>query len=390
MPESKKFRLPIIELLSIAIVVVASVIVLYPGADKYVVSMVKGTSPVDEVVDHPNPEFTTAATTNADNEVATQTLEQRIQNNSFEAPELASVPVRSTPILPVDEQVLEFTEVVQPTEDHLVSTAATPLAPLTPMTPLDPPDETSFDNEFVDGQFEVETAIENLPEEEPFIDNDSVVLTAPLVDDNVIPEAEFTTEFEAAPSSIPTSQISLELPSNYDVDEDLIPVESEEDESPEIRQLPIWEPESMRVIEGSLTPAVSRLNKKLPKTTNATKNEHADDESVAWRSTVVKNKLFHQNDLKPTVKQVAAPKIQTARLPDIHSVRAMPSVPQPFANGFIPEHVPGEKSRMMSRVMQENNDFALPALSGPATPETPSTAAAPARQSAGQTSNPLR
>ena len=365
MTESRKFRFPFIELLSIAIVVAASVIALYPGADKYVVSLVKGKTSADldslESIENDLDQPTTATHlassqlgayqffTAGKLETETQTLEQRTRNNSFEAPESTGVPIDTAPMLAADEQLgfADDNQITRVPEDHMVSALTAPVHSLD--TTFDEPD---FDNTIPD--------LPDLPEEQFIEDGSTIELTAPLAVDDVAPETEFTTELEPAPSSIPNSQISLELPSNYDMDEDIIPVEPE-DTRPEVRQLPIWEPDTMRVIEGSLTPAVSPL-RKLPQHTTTFVNptiDDTDDEAVTWRSTVVKNKLFYENDLEPAIKQIAAPKIQTASLPEFPASR--PRVPQPFAGGFIPEHIPGQKARMMSREMLEgNNDFELP------------------------------
>lgn len=376
MSESRKFRFPFIELLSIATVVLASVIVLYPGADKFVVSLVTGKAPAEEFVhDYSNaadPMLPNVAASDETNEI--RSLEQRSQDNDFVIPGTQSS-VQSTPVS-TDQTSPYFTAVL-------------------PELPVEPSqqDDAPMNTEFAEDQMVVEAPSDPVDarSEDSFADDQFVVgLQAPLtIESDDIPEAEFTSENDPAPNKIPTSQISSEMPfqqesmeSNFE--SEMITIESEvdtnsdptvdretNDDFTQIRYLPLMDPNNLRVVEGSLTPTVSpNLQRLLPNGFHQSQSgqtvvknntrENPEDQSVAWKSAVVQNPHLHKNDLKPALKQITAPKIQTARLPEMPSRQptVKPEPLQPFARGFIPEHVPGEKAKMMSQAMQDNNDFA--------------------------------
>ena len=359
MADSRKFRFPFIELLTFSVVVLATVIVLYPGADKYVVSLVKGPVPADEIDDSSTPERPMPVIAMAEE---TQTLEQRV-NNDFEGSLTSDFPVPGTQ-LPADGQ-LEFQDDLQANSGQLApvyeEVEIEPL-PVEDLEPIDmaPIDVETFEVVNTESDFDIEDDLQQLPmSTEEY--SEAVTLTAPLsMDDNTIPEAEFTTDIEPAPGSIPTSQISVEMSSvlssnmqseissTYEFEEESVQTGTRDD-LPVIRQLPPQQRRTLRAVEGVLTPSIPPEDK----TTARPAPVRIDNDAVHWRSAVVKNQLFHENELEPALKQTVAPKIETASLP----VLPQPIIPQPFARGFIPEHIPGERAPMMSQEMQDNNDF---------------------------------
>ena len=394
MTEPKKFRFPIIELLSLSVIILGAVIVLWPAGDKYVYKLVTGKEPndggelVEDTLTNTRPNLVYAP---GSNKSITQKIAAEIRSlpgmannkflphaqisgeiqgvissdNSFETPDPVELndlnePNEPPAALPADSIVddstlnepLSFDESIDSASQHLVPELPAPDADNQFMAPaIDSITETQFEED----QF-VELGL-------PEAQDDS---------ENFSADTELTSPLDAAPEQAPSNQINHELDSDYTLDSvpDLTPpasvVETSEmtiesiqlqsdmtrNDMPKVRQLPVWEPQPMRVVNGSLTP----MTTPQPSPSGWHK-EISDEGAVVWKSDVAVQQELPANELAPTVKQVVAPRIQTARLPQLPR-------PQPlFTGGIVPEHVPGAKQKMMSETMQSENDFELPASS---------------------------
>ena len=421
MTEPKKFRFPFIELLSLSAIILCTVVILWPPGERYVYKLVTGKELNDggEVIEEtqpmtrPRPDlvYAPSAEKSITEKIAAEIRSlPGIANNEFPPHAQHAVPAeisgeihgvisndndfetpyRSQPIETPIEKSIEEAPIALPADSVIDNTTLD--EPLSfddsfgqqnqfsqhSVPELPAPD---FDNS--DQQFSVPPLPQRDSNTEPHFEDDQFVELG-LPDAQYSPDTELTSPLDAAPEQAPTNQIDLELDTDYtqdvqDTTLELMPPESvvetyePQDELPDlqndlqdnlqndlpiVRQLPVWEPKPLRVVNGSLTPMTT------PRPSpSGWKKEISDEGAVVWKSNVAGQQELPANELAPTVKQVVAPKIQMAHLPQMPSPVQTPL----FSGGIIPEHVPGARRKMMSESMQSSNDFELPEAAGSST-----------------------
>ena len=337
MTQVSKKRLPIIEVTALVVIALCASIVLLPNGDRYVIKLVTGNEPnhdnyAPRLIDQANVPFVTDQLPPLTELPEESSFHARlaIDPNDDVDVELNETDSDSGEFLPADDAPIEFDD-----SHHLEI------------------DAEEFDTELqLNSPGEDPSSYEEIQSSQELFE---VRSDPELSVSDQVGEESFGQGFQEL------EQLRDEF--REETARDLEPKNTDINDVP-IRQLPAWN-EGLREVQGSLVPSIPTAE------ASRKKKEVLQQLPVRWGSVVRSHQAFEGSQLEPAKKQFVEPKILTTPLPQIPETTEPfvkpkqvkpPSKPvqPPFVQGFIPEHIPGEKAVMGSASLQQDNDFVPP------------------------------